>query len=243
MTNPTKKVRIAALADIHVTERSHTKYQNIFREISSNADVMVLCGDLTDHGLATEAEILRDELQACTIPKVAVLGNHDFENNQDKQIKQILRAGNLILLEDEEYIYEAVGFAGVKGFGGGFGRHMVGAFGEHAMKDFVEETIREVEKLENGLNKIDHAEKKVVLMHYSPIPTTLQGEPPEIYPFLGCSRFEEVINRYDVSVVFHGHAHYGSPEGKTSTNIPVYNVAYSLLENQKEPLQYKLVTL
>lgn len=236
-------MKIAAVSDIHTTERSHTKYQSMFRDISKSADILLLCGDLTDHGLPSQAEVLKAELQACTIPKVAVLGNHDCDNGQGEKVKEILRSGNLILLEDEEFVLENVGFAGVKGFGGGYGRHMLGAFGEDGIKAFVREAIDEVERLEVGLSRIDHAEKRVILMHYSPITDTLKGEPPEIFPFLGTSRFEEVINRFDVNAVFHGHAHYGFPEGKTIKNIPVYNVAYPLMQKTFPEKGYRLVEI
>lgn len=244
MTNHTiHSVKIAAISDIHVTERSHAKYQELFRRISKEADVLLFCGDLTDHGHVEEAEVLKSELQACTIPKIAVLGNHDFETGHQEEIKSILRSGDLILLEDEEYMYEDIGFAGVKGFGGGFGKFMLGAFGEKATKAFVDEAVYEQEQLEVHLDKIDHMNKKVVLLHYSPTPTTLTGEPLEIYPFLGSTRLEEAIDRYDVSVVFHGHAHYGSPEGKTMKGIPVYNVAYPLMQKHFPDKPYRLIEL
>jgi len=235
-----KSIKIAAIGDLHVTERSHTKYQELFSHISKVADMLLLCGDLTDHGLIDEAEVLKAELQACTIPKIAVLGNHDHESDQEEHIKKILRSANLILLEDEEYVYENIGFAGVKGFGGGFGKFMLGSFGEKAMKAFVDEAITEVESLEVSLSKIDRTEKKVVAMHYSPTPTTLEGEPYEIFPFLGSSRFEEAIDRYDTSVVFHGHAHYGSPDGHTQKGIPVYNVAFPLIQKTFGDKPYRL---
>lgn len=236
-------MKIAALADIHVTERSHTKYQNILKDISKQADILLLCGDLTDHGLPAQAEVLKAELQSCTIPKIAVLGNHDYESGQEEKVKEILRSGNLILLEDEEHIQDDVGFAGIKGFGGGFGKHMIGAFGEKAVKEFVEEAIMEVEKLEVSLANIDHTKKRVLAMHYAPIVDTLAGEPLEIFPFLGSSRFEEVIDRYEVSAVFHGHAHYGSHEGKTRNSIPVFNVAYPLMQKQTPDKPYKIVEI
>lgn len=236
-------VRIAALADLHVTERSRTKYQELFRKISQEADLLLLGGDLTDHGHTDEAEVLKAELHACTIPTIAVLGNHDFETGHEDQIKTILRSGNVCLLDDEEYVYKDVGFAGVKGFGGGFGKYMLGAFGEKATKAFVDESIYEQEQLEVHLDKIDHVAKKVVLMHYSPTPTTLKGEALEIYPFLGSTRLEETIDRYDVSVVFHGHAHYGFPQGKTLKGIPVYNVAYPLLKTTIPEKSYRLLNL
>lgn len=243
MTPERQPVKIAALSDIHVTERSQAKYQTLFKEISQVADVMVICGDLTDHGHVDEAEVLKTELQSCTIPKIAVLGNHDFEAGQEEQIKSTLRTANLILLEDEEYIFRDVGFAGIKGFGGGFGKFMLGAFGEKATKAFVDEAISEEEKLEINLNKIDHLPKKVVIMHYSPTPTTLEGEALEIYPFLGSTRLEEAIDRYDVSVVFHGHAHFGNHEGHTLKGIPVFNVAFPLLQTITPNTPYKIYSL
>ena len=243
MKDTHQPIRIAALSDIHVTERSHNKYQDLFSVISQKADILALSGDLTDHGLVSEAEILNAELVACTIPKVAVLGNHDYENGQEEEIKHTLRSAGVNLLEDEEFIFEDVGFAGVKGFGGGFGKFMLGSFGEKAMKAFVEEAVQEAEKLELSLSKVDHTEKKVVLMHYSPTPTTLTGEPLEIFPFLGSSRLEEVIDRYEVSAVFHGHAHFGSLEGKTTKGIPVYNVAFPLLQKHTPKTPYKIYNL
>ncbi len=69
----------------------------------------------------------------------------------------------------------------------------------------------------------------MVLLHYAPIQATVENEPPAIFPFLGSSRLEEPLNRYGVDIVFHGHAHHGSPEGRTSAGVPVYNVAMPVL--------------
>jgi Icc-related predicted phosphoesterase len=134
-----------------------------------------------------------------------------------------------VVLDGEACEICGVGFAGIKGFAGGFGRGVLGAWGEEIIKHFVQEAISEALKLESALVKLQ-APQRIALLHYSPIQATVEGEPREIFPFLGCSRLEEPLNRYSVTAVFHGHAHHGSPEGRTSRNIPVYNVSMPLLK-------------
>lgn len=240
-----KKIRVAALADIHVGKMLPERfdYEQLFKQISEDADVFVMCGDLTDHGLIHEAEQLVSHLQVCSIPKVAVLGNHDYSRGEQEKIKEILVQGGVHMLGDEIFAQDYVGFAGVKGFGGGFGNHMLGAFGEDLIKRFVQESINEGEQLEIALDNIGPYNKQIVAMHYAPIPQTNKGEPLEIYPFLGSSRFEEVINRHPVSLVLHGHAHYGSPEGMTAKKIPVYNVSLPLLQKLWPKKPYRIVEL
>ena len=238
-----KQLRVAALGDLHVTERAQGAYQQLFTDISHTADVLLLCGDLTDHGLPSEAQVLRQELEHCTIPKAAVLGNHDCDRGLDEEIQKILRDGNLVFLEEENIVLENIGFTGVKGFAGGFGKYMLGSFGEDGIKNFVAEAISEAEQLEVNLGEIEHTAQQIVIMHYSPIMETLKGESTEIFPFLGSSRFEEVINRFEVCAVFHGHAHYGHPEGKTSKGIPVFNAAYPLMQKTFRDKPYRLYTI
>jgi len=235
------KYRVAAIADIHTHEQSTGALSPIFSEIAAKADVLVLCGDLTDHGRVPQAEILAQELKACTIPVVAVLGNHDFETNHQDKIKQILTDAKVTMLEDDPFIFGDVGFAGAKGFGGGFENHMLGPFGEKPIKDFAHEAVNEALLLENALTRIQ-TKFKVVAMHYSPIKQTVVGEPPEIFPFLGSSRLVEPIDNFNVTVAFHGHAHFGTPEGKTQKGIPVYNVSMPLLlKHTKTP--YRIIEL
>src|SRR5262249_12114202 len=152
--------------------------------VCRNADVLALCGDLTTLGLPAEAQNLAAELSLCTIPIIAVLGNHDHASGQAEEIKTILRNANVHVLGEETFTFKDVGFAGVKGFCGGFGRHMLTSFGEEAIKKFVAEALQESLTLENALQRLS-TEKTVVLLHYSPIIATLQGESPEIFPFLG----------------------------------------------------------
>jgi Icc-related predicted phosphoesterase len=221
-------VRIAAVGDIHCTKHSQGALLPIFAAVSEQADVLVLCGDLCDYGLPEEAHILVRELSSVRVPIVAVLGNHDFESGQQDAVKEILCEGGIQVLDGDAVEIAGVGFAGVKGFGGGFGARALGPWGENAIKAFVHEAIDEALKLESAVARL-RVEHKVALLHYSPILATCEGEPPEIMPFLGSSRLEEPLNRYPVQAIFHGHAHHGSLEGRTQTNIPVYNVSAPLL--------------
>jgi Icc-related predicted phosphoesterase len=221
-------VRLAALADIHYSKSSQGSLQPLFNQIAESADVLVLCGDLTDYGLAEEARVLAKDLAPIKIPMVGVLGNHDFESNQERDISQILTDVGVHMLDGDTWEFRGVGFAGVRGFCGGFGRGALGPWGEKIIKDFVHEAVQEALKLESALARLK-ADHRIVLMHYAPIRATVEGESPEIFPFLGSSRLEDPISRFDVTAVFHGHAHKGAPEGQTQTGIPVYNVAYSVL--------------
>ena len=222
-------LRIAAVADIHVKKSSAGALQPLFANVTENADVLLLCGDLTDYGTVEEARILaKDITSTLRIPAIAVLGNHDLESNQEKEVVQILTDAGVVVLDGDSYELHGVGFAGVKGFGGGFGRRALGAWGEKIIKDFVHETINESLKLESALARL-RTPQKIALLHYSPIQATIGGEPLEIAAFLGSSRLEEPLDRYRVNAVFHGHAHRGSPQGRTKGNAPVYNVAMPVL--------------
>jgi len=222
-------LRVAAIGDIHVSRHSQGAFQPLFAHISSNADVLVICGDFTDYGLPDEARILARELTAAVkVPVIAVLGNHDYEAGKHLEIRTILSDAGVNVLDGEATEVGGVGFAGVKGFAGGFGRGALGPWGEQVIKRFVQEAVDEAMKLEAALARL-RTERRIALLHYAPIRGTVEGEPPEIFPYLGSGRLEEPINRYRVNLVFHGHAHRGSPEGRTSTGIPVYNVAMPLL--------------
>jgi Icc-related predicted phosphoesterase len=222
-------VRIAALSDIHYTKTSQGSMTSLFGEIADSADVLVLAGDLTDYGLCEEAKVLAKDLAPVKIPIVAVLGNHDFESDEQEDIVKVLSDVGVHLLDGDAWEHHGVGFAGIRGFCGGFGRGALGPWGEKIVKDFVHEAVQEALKLESALARLT-TEQRIVLMHYAPIRQTVEGEPLEIFPFLGSSRLEEPLTRFDVTVVFHGHAHKGAPEGKTQTGIPVYNVAHAVLK-------------
>jgi Icc-related predicted phosphoesterase len=229
MTSPSSPVRIAAVGDLHVSKTSQGVFQPLFSQISSSADVLVLCGDFTDYGAPDEARVLARELTtSMKIPVVAVLGNHDYESGKQAEVTQILRDSGVTVLDGEATEVHGIGFAGVKGFCGGFGRGALGPWGERAIKAFVQEAVDEALKLESALARL-RTQRRVAVLHYSPVRSTVEGEPTEIFPYLGSSRLEEPINRYRVSAVFHGHAHRGVTEGQTSTGVPVYNVSMPLL--------------
>lgn len=226
---PASSVRFAAVGDIHVTKDSAGTLRSFFAEAGAAADALLLCGDLTDYGTAEEAQVLADELSVVKVPIVAVLGNHDYESGTQDAVRDILTRAGVRVLDGEACEIEGVGIAGTKGFAGGFGRGSLGAWGEPAIKLFVKEALNEAMKLEAALAKL-RTPRKIALLHYSPIAGTVQGEPVEIYPFLGSSRLEEPLLRYQVDAVFHGHAHRGTLEAKTISGVPVYNVAKPLLQ-------------
>jgi Icc-related predicted phosphoesterase len=234
-------LRIAAIGDLHVHQDSHNKLQAVFDKVSQSADVLALCGDLTQLGLPQEAEKLVNDLRFCRVPVVAVLGNHDYQSGKADEVKQILRNGKVIILEETEtFELKGVGFAGAKGFGGGFDKHMLTPFGEEPIKHFVTEAVNESLKLEIALNSL-RTEKVVVVLHYAPVAATVAGEPLEIFPFLGSSRLAETIDHFDVNVVFHGHAHHGSFQGKTTKGTPVYNCCLQLVERINPDQPFALV--
>jgi len=223
-------VRIAAMSDIHVTKTSQGALTSVFAQVSERADVLVMCGDLTDYGLPEEARVLaRDVATALRVPCVTVLGNHDFEAGKADEVRQVLTDAGVTVLDGDACEIQGVGFAGVKGFCGGFGRGALGPWGEDIIKLFVREAVNEAFKLESALARL-RTPHRVALLHYSPIRATVEGEPLEIFPYLGSSRLEEPLARYPVSAVIHGHAHNGVLEGKTSSGVCVYNVAMPLLK-------------
>jgi Icc-related predicted phosphoesterase len=229
MATEQRVVRVAAVGDVHCKKTSQGELQPLFQQISDSADILLLCGDLTDFGLPEEAQVLAKELTSgLKIPAIAVFGNHDFESGRVQEVQDILSEAGVKVLDGDSYEVHGIGFAGVKGFAGGFGERALAPWGEESIKRFVHEAIDEALKLERAISRLQTAQRLVVL-HYSPIQATVEGEPLEIFPFLGSSRLEEPLNRYPVTAIFHGHAHHGSPEGRTQSDAPVYNVALPLL--------------
>ena len=223
-------MRVAAIGDLHVQEDSVAPYREMFAEISASADVLVLCGDLTNFGRTREAEILAEDIKSCSIPVLGVLGNHDYECGQPEKVCEILHSAGMKVLDEQAVEIDGVGFAGVKGFMGGYGRGELAPFGEPIAKAFVDEVMNEARKLENQLRTL-RTERSVAILHYSPIEETIEGEPPSIFQYLGSQRLCEPIDRFDhVKAVVHGHAHHGSYEGRTPRGIPVYNVAQFVLK-------------
>ena len=231
---PAKRLRVAAVGDLHVNDTTKGSYRALFEQVSDDADVLCLCGDLTNYGKTGEVENLLADLKACTIPMVGVLGNHEHECGQPEQVTRMLCDAGVKMLTGQAYEIDGVGFAGGKGFIGGFGRYMLSSFGEASIKTFVQEAVEDANGIENSIRML-RTERSVVLLHYSPVVDTVVGEPPEIHAFLGSSRLAETIDRYDnISLVVHGHAHRGAPEGRTNKGTPVYNVALPVLRTLGE---------
>jgi Icc-related predicted phosphoesterase len=226
-----RTLRIAAAGDLHYHNGADGKYRSFFTEVGNTADVLLLCGDIIDYGLTDEARSLIKDISdtAKRIPILAVLGNHEFESGRVDEVSAILKDGGITVLDGDACEIKGVGFAGVKGFAGGFGSRLLEPWGEPIIKQFVHEAMEEALKLGSALARL-RTSSRIALLHYAPISATAMGEPLEIFPFLGSSRLEEPLNRYGVTAVFHGHAHRGTLEGKTSGGVPVYNVAMKLLE-------------
>jgi|SRR5690242_3815033 Icc-related predicted phosphoesterase len=232
-------MRIAATADIHFNPTLWERLRPMMERVRDEADVLVVAGDLTNYGKTSEMEPLLNTLVRLRIPIVAVLGNHDYESNQENELMKMMAAEGIKILDGTGYERDGVGFAGTKGFIGGFGRGALTAFGEREIKAIVQAAIDESLKLERALSQL-RTEKRVVILHYAPVATTVAGEAPEIFPYLGTSRLAEVVDRHGANLVVHGHAHHGANQGKTTGGVPVYNVALGLLQAQTPPRAYQI---
>src|SRR6201982_1335038 len=232
-------MRIAATADLHFAPANQVVLRDQLSRARDDADVLVLAGDLTNYGQPAEMEPLLNTLVRLRVPTIAVLGNHDYESGKEHELMRMMTAEGIKVLDGSAYERDGVGFAGTKGFVGGFGRGVLTAFGEAEIKNFVRASIDETMKLERGISQL-RAPKRVVVVHYSPIAETVEGEAPEIFPFLGTSRLAEVIDRHGADLVLHGHAHHGRLDGHTRGGVPVHNVAISLLQGQNPSRVYRV---
>ena len=226
-------VRIAAVGDFHSGEASKGAYREQFSQVNDEADILLLAGDLTNWGTAAEMKVAMSELKDVDIPIAAVLGNHDHESGEIGPACEILRDRGIHLLDGDTFeLNDQVGIAGVKGYMGGFGRRALTSFGEQLTKNFVAASMEEVHKLELALRRLS-TPIRIALLHYAPVVDTVVGEPEEIYPFLGTDRLAEPLDRYEVAVAFHGHAHNGSFEGRTPGGVPVFNVSHHLVQREE----------
>lgn len=235
-----RQLRIATLGDFHCGgAQEPDDLAATFADTSRNADVLLLVGDMTTHGKPDQIERFLSFVEGVSIPMLAVLGNHDLESNERERPCQMFGDAGIRVLDGDAVEIEGVGFAGTKGFGGGFGRRVVGSFGEPETKVFVQAALDEALKLERSLAELQ-TPTKVVLLHYSPVEDTMGDEPPQIWPFLGSSRLAVPIDAFGVSVVFHGHTHLDVPEGHSPGGVPVFNVAIPVLE--KHGMKWRLWT-
>ena len=232
-------MRIAATADLHFTPQSYDRIRDPLARVRDEADVLAIAGDLTNYGKPDEMRSLLNMLVRLRLPIVAVLGNHDYESGQEQELIKMMTTEGIKVLDGSSYERDGVGFAGTKGFIGGFGRGVLTAFGEKEVKAFVQASLDETLKLERALSML-RTEKIVIVTHYAPISETVQGEPQEIWPYLGSSRLAEVIDRHGAVLAVHGHAHHGKLDGKTTAGVPVHNVALSLLMSHNGGKPYRV---
>ena len=235
-------MRIAATADIHFSPPSYDRVREPLAKVRDEADVLVIAGDLTNYGRPDEMRSLLNALVRLRLPIVAVLGNHDYESGQEQELAKMMIDEGIKVLDGSSYERDGVGFAGTKGFPGGFGRGVLTPFGEKEIKAFVQASLDETMKLERALAML-RTPKIVIVTHYAPVAETVHGEPQEIWPYLGNSRLAEVIDRHQAALAVHGHAHHGRLCGKTMAGVPVYNVAMSLLMAQEPYKPYRVVEI
>jgi Icc-related predicted phosphoesterase len=226
-------IRVAAVGDVHVDAGLRGRLRHAWSRLAEDADVLLLAGDLTRHGSVDEAEVLAAEVDGLGLPIVAVLGNHDYHCDEDDLITKVLRDVGVKVLEGEAVVVETpggpLGLAGTKGFGGGFAGACGSDYGEPEMKAFIRHTKRLARGLEDALRRLDPNICRVALLHFSPVPDTLEGERLEIYPFLGSYLLAEACDRAGADLIVHGHAHAGIEKGATPGGIPVRNVAQHVI--------------
>jgi Icc-related predicted phosphoesterase len=228
-------VRLAMIADVHAHKEGRRQIEPVFAGIEEQADALVIAGDLTTLGIVEDAEALAQVLERVPIPKVGVLGNHDYHSRQDRRICETMVAAGVVMLNGSSTVLELngvrVGFAGVKGFCGGFDPYAIESFGEPELKAFISTGVSEAVNLQAALSELD-TPITVAILHFAPIPETVAGEPRELYPLLGSSLLWRPIVEKGVNLVVHGHAHYGTPFHQPENGPPVYNAARPLNHNR-----------
>ena len=235
-------MRIAAVGDLHCRADTRRNIAVALRGVDQEAEVLLLAGDLTDHGTPDEAAWLAEELGQIKMEKCAVLGNHDYESGQEDAVRKALAEAGVHVLDGDAWELNDCGIAGIKGFAGGFDQSQLQRFGEAPLKGFVDACIAEELKLEKALFRL-RTKHRIALLHYSPCRQTLEGEPLEIFPFLGATRLAGPIDQLRPNLAFHGHAHRGALRGETRGGVPVYNVALPVLRRLEKPVGYLTLEL
>jgi len=234
-------IRVAAVGDVHVGTDSAGRLAPRLAGLADHADVFLLAGDLTHRGRPEEAKVLAEELRGVRVPTIAVLGNHDYHSDEQDGVTEVLEQAGIRVLEGDAVVLEIggrrVGIAGSKGFGGGFAGASASDFGEPEMKAFVGHTKALAGRLERALGGL-HTDRRIVLLHYSPVAETLAGEPREIHAFLGSYLLAEAVDRVGADLVLHGHAHRGSRDGTTPGGVPVRNVAAPVIGRAYEVFRF-----
>lgn len=225
-------IRVAAVGDVHLDQDMVGRFRPALEELLDHADVLLLAGDLTRHGTEAEARCVATEFGGLDVPVIAVLGNHDHHCDEVPQVVRVLGDAGITVLEGDAVVLDLpggrLGVAGAKGFGGGFAGRCASEFGEPEMKAFVRTTSDIADRLGAALRALE-CDVRVALTHYAPVPDTLTGEPPEIYPFLGSYLLGQAIDSAATQLAVHGHAHCGTERGLTPGGVPVRNVAHPVI--------------
>lgn len=235
-------MRIAAVGDLHCRADTRRNIAVALSGVDQEAEVLLLAGDLTDHGTPDEAAWLAEELSQIKMEKCAVLGNHDYESGQEGAVRKALADAGVHVLDGDAWELNDLGVAGIKGFAGGFDQSQLQRFGEAPLKSFVDACMEEELKLEKALFRL-RTKHRVALLHYAPCRQTLEGEPLEIFPFLGATRLAGPIDQLRPDMAFHGHAHRGALRGETRGGVPVFNVALPVLRRLEKPIGYLTIDL
>ena len=221
------RIRVAAAGDIHCSEEERVRLQAAFADADRQADIILLAGDLTTYGEPEQGAVLADVTRDIETPIFAVLGNHDWHAERHEELVAAVRDGGIRLLERGSDVCTVrgveVGIAGTKGFVGGFSDSLLPDFGEPLLRRLYVETSAEVSSLDRGLRAIQDCAVRIVLLHYAPTTTTLEGERQAIWAFLGSERLAAPIAEHRPDAVFHGHGHAGTFAGSIG-DIPVFNV-------------------
>lgn len=227
-------MRLAAVSDIHLQPEDYESNVSAFSAVNELADALVIAGDFTNHGTPDEMRECLAVLEHIHLPIVGVLGNHDHESGHQDELAGMLRVAGVHLLDGQCFEIDGVGFAGTKGFAGGFAPYELMPFGEGGIKTFVEIAEREAIKLDYGLAQLK-TPVKIAVTHYAPIKDTVVGEPEPIFPFLGSSRLERALDRHRPAIALHGHAHHGTFSANAQCGVRVCNVALPILRERGEP--------
>ncbi len=226
-------VRVAATADIHIREANRDQVTAAFEQAGAEANLMLLAGDLTTHGEPEQAALLAEACSRFEAPVIAVLGNHDHHSGRARELTAELENGGIRVLDREAVALDVdgveLGIVGAKGFVGGFSGSHLPDFGEPLLREVYRETGHEVEAIERGLREVAHCPVRIVLLHYSPVAETLQGEPEGIWTMLGSSRLADPIREQEPDLVLHGHAHAGTFQGAIG-ETPVHNVSVTVMK-------------
>jgi Icc-related predicted phosphoesterase len=226
------QIKVAAAGDIHCDEDDRERVVRAFAGLDPATDLVLLAGDLTTCGDPDEARVLADACRGLEVPVFAVLGNHDWHLDRTHEVVALLTDANVRVLERSSARCEirgrTVGIVGLKGFIGGFPDYVLPDFGEPLLRTVYAETTSDVEALARELADVADCDLRLVLMHYAPTTTTLDGEPRGIWPFLGSDRFARPLVDHQPELVVHGDAHAGTFEGFVGP-VAVYNVALPVM--------------